>query len=343
MGKLARVSAAAVAVLVIACSATAWGDDEPTIQKDSVILGTTRDQGGGRTGYVKPGWLPMISFAVNGPVGGGARLYAEFGYTGSPNWVKFDCRTSETEAGQSLEIDECHAGAAADDKVSTYSGPVNVSIKMRNELAGNDLTLFKGTFKIVKVPHPGTNAEYFVDDDWRLPIGYVSYEKDSGHGDDPFLAVRFWVRGNAPDMEAHLFYKGKDLAKCSRPGNSESEYHPDFYRWGAYNCIFLGVYEKTTEDGYKPNFGVAQNPGDYEVRALVVGHLGRSIKFTVKPDGSFDNGIATANKLGSNRVIVPVQLLGPNQGPWDKTAWKTGAYYGNPLNGFAPTAAVAGQ
>jgi hypothetical protein len=23
-----------------------------------------------------------------------------------------------------------------------------------------------------------------------------------------------------------------------------------------------------------------------------------------------------------------------NQGPWDKTAWKTGAFYGNPLTGF---------
>jgi len=53
----------------------------------------------------------------------------------------------------------------------------------------------------------------------------------------------------------------------------------------------------------------------------------------VKADGSFDNGIASANKLGSDRVIVPVQVIG-NQGPWDPTAWKTDAFYGNPLIGF---------
>ena len=46
-----------------------------------------------------------------------------------------------------------------------------------------------------------------------------------------------------------------------------------------------------------------------------------------------DNGIATANKLGSDRVIVPVQVIG-NQGPWDRRSWKTGAFYGNPLTGF---------
>jgi hypothetical protein len=49
-----------------------------------------------------------------------------------------------------------------------------------------------------------------------------------------------------------------------------------------------------------------------------------------------DNGIATANKLGSNRVIVPVQIIGDQDGAWDKTAWKTEAFYGNPLTGFTP-------
>jgi hypothetical protein len=53
----------------------------------------------------------------------------------------------------------------------------------------------------------------------------------------------------------------------------------------------------------------------------------------VNADGSFDNGIASANKLGSNRVIVPVQVVG-DQSPWDRNAWKMDAFYGNPLSGF---------
>jgi hypothetical protein len=46
-------------------------------------------------------------------------------------------------------------------------------------------------------------------------------------------------------------------------------------------------------------------------------------------------GIATANKLGNDRVIVPVQVIGDQDGQWDRTAWKTDAFYGNPLKGFS--------
>ena len=61
----------------------------------------------------------------------------------------------------------------------------------------------------------------------------------------------------------------------------------------------------------------------------------RSIKFAVDAEGKLvDNGIATSNKLGDNRIIVPVQVLGDSDGQWDKMAWKTDAFYGNPLTGF---------
>jgi len=66
-----------------------------------------------------------------------------------------------------------------------------------------------------------------------------------------------------------------------------------------------------------------------------VGHLARSIKFKAGPNGNFDNGIAKANKLGTDRVIVPVQVIGDLSGPWNRNAWKTEAFYGNPLTGFS--------
>jgi hypothetical protein len=58
------------------------------------------------------------------------------------------------------------------------------------------------------------------------------------------------------------------------------------------------------------------------------------MKFTVAPGGKFDNGIATSNQLGSDRVIVPVQIIGDQDGTWNKAAWQTEAFYGNPLKGF---------
>ena len=79
---------------------------------------------------------------------------------------------------------------------------------------------------------------------------------------------------------------------------------------------------------------LSTNPGEYEFKVLWNNHLARSIKFTVAADGKFENGIATNNKLGSNRVIVPVQIIGDQDGQWNRAAWKTDAFYGNPLTGF---------
>jgi len=53
----------------------------------------------------------------------------------------------------------------------------------------------------------------------------------------------------------------------------------------------------------------------------------------VGADGKFDNGIAKTNNLGSERVILPVQIIGDQDGTWNKAAWKTDAFYGNPLTG----------
>jgi len=78
------------------------------------------------------------------------------------------------------------------------------------------------------------------------------------------------------------------------------------------------------------------NPGEYEIKVFSKGHLARSITFTVGPDGKFDNGIAAANQLGRDGVIVPVQILGTLDFQWNPIAWKTDAFYNNPLHGFTP-------
>jgi hypothetical protein len=60
------------------------------------------------------------------------------------------------------------------------------------------------------------------------------------------------------------------------------------------------------------------------------------MKFTIGPDGKFvDNGVSTNNNLGWYGLILPVKVLGTPDGTWDAVAWKTAAFYGNPLTGFA--------
>jgi len=73
------------------------------------------------------------------------------------------------------------------------------------------------------------------------------------------------------------------------------------------------------------------HPGEYELKVLRANKLARSIKFTVKPDGTLDDSITTANKMGDQRAIVPVKIIGDQDGNWDRDAWKTDAFYVNPL------------
>jgi hypothetical protein len=122
-----------------------------------------------------------------------------------------------------------------------------------------------------------------------------------------------------------------------RGGKDAGNGDPALPQWGFQECNFLSVYrtQQEAEDGYDPQFSIERNLGDYKVKVLIVNKLARSIKFSVDANGLLDNGIATANKLGTNRIIVPVKVIG-NQGPWDQLAWKTGAFYGNPLTGFTP-------
>lgn len=339
-----RVTAFVLPVLLPAIWAVqtcgALADDAPTIAKDSIRI--TFQTGRVRGGFEKPGWVPALAYRVNGPIASGSTLSAEFTLPGKSPWVMFDCPTEETAADASLAV-ECGGESVSNDKAVEYTGVVNFAIKLRNPLAGTNATLFTGKAKVSKTPTPrgaganyhATASEYYVDDDWRLPIGYVFFEKDSGHLNHSFLHVLFWYRGNPAEVEAHLFYKGKDIAKCKVAGNGASDWNPKKAQWSYADCQFLGVYlTPPGDDGYDPKFALAKNPGEYEVKVLLVGNLARSIKFIVDANGKFDTGIAAANKLGSSRAIVPVQVLG-SQETWNHAAWKTDAFYGNPLSGFS--------
>ncbi len=319
-GVVAVLLPLALPALLVAFGNAAAADDEPTIAKDSIRI--TFQTGEVRGGFEKPGWVPAIEYRVNGPIASGSRLSVEFTLPGKSPWVSFDCRVEETTKGRWWKT-QCGGDAVSNDKAVVYTGPVGFTIRLRNELSGTNLTLFTGKAKVEKNPPPPrtgpnyhwTASEFYADDDWRIPIGYVFFERDSGHMNQSFLHVGFWYRGNPAEVESHLYYKGKDIARCTTSGNGPADWNPKKNQWGFADCKFLGVYPTAPpqRQGYDPNFALTNNPGDYEVKALVVGHLARSIKFTVDADGKFDNGIATANKLGSDRVIVPVQVIGSQE------------------------------
>jgi hypothetical protein len=336
---------------------TATTQDQPTIQKDSIqITAFTVNSYKGNFDFWS--WLPRMQFRVNGPIGSGSQLYVEFSTPQGP-WVKFDCATDNIQKGYWWKT-ECGGRDIGEEKAITYTGPVNFTIKMRNELSGTDSTLFTGKMKVAKArtnevgPKAANKWVYWVDHDWNLPIGYVYLTASDVYGwKMPDFHMAFWIRGEAGRFEPHLFYQGKEVGKVFMDNtevgrascgtvieNMTSHYVEDSVpqkaKWARVECDFYNIKGHNTTGERDDIFTLAKNPGEYEFKLLWNNKLARSMKFTVQPGGKFDNGIATANQLGSDIVIVPVQIIGDQDGVWNKTAWQTDAFYGNPLKGFTP-------
>lgn len=336
--------------------------DQPTIMKDTLQV-TAFTFNEYKKNYDFWSWVPVTKFRVNGPIPSGGQLFVEFTLPTGP-WVSYDCRTQETQPGYWWEAD-CGGRDIPVEKGSTYTGPVSFAIKLRNELAGTNATLFTGKAKVEKAhsneagPKAVNKWVYFINHDWNLPIGYVWLTPESIRGwDFPDFHVAFWVRGDSYRFDPHVFYQGKEIGRISIDGmiagaagceaeveNNTTHYveesMPQKARWARVICSFPNI-KGAARNVDKPSpipgqvgniFVLAENPGDYEVKVLRENRLARSLKFTVAPGGSFDNGIAKNSKLGRDRVIVPVQIMGDLDGAWDRNAWKD-AFYGNPLTGF---------
>src|SRR5215207_5335707 len=112
----------------------AAGQERPAVVKDSVQVNAFTFNVY-RKNFDVWSWVPRMEFRVKGPVPSGGQLYAEFTLPGVGPWVKFDCKTEETQAGYWVKT-ECGGRQIPEDKGSTYTGPVSFAVKMRDELAG---------------------------------------------------------------------------------------------------------------------------------------------------------------------------------------------------------------
>ena len=340
----------AVVCSLLGSSQPASAQDGPTIVKDSI-----RARAYTHSSYHKNfdvwSWVPLVEFAVNGPIASGDQLFVEFSLPGRGLWAKTDCETEETEAGRRMRT-SCGGGdQIPEEKAVTQLGYYTFAIRLRNPLSGGAATtLFTGKAKVAKIhsgeagPHFVNHFDYYVDQDWKLPIGYVYIAPGHGVPDffPPRLYVTLWFPGEPIKLEGHLLYQGKPVTSDDCAGSSGTSIlttHLTKAVWDEITCEFRYVYktnpapEHISKDA--PLHELTTHPGEYELKLLREGKLARSLKFSVAEDGSIvENGIATDNKLGNDRVIVPVKVLGTQDGAWNKLAWKTDAFYGNPLTGF---------
>ena len=219
-GNVGRISfMAAVSIIGMLNLSTLEGStpdqDSPTIAKDSVQV-TAFTFNVYRKNFDTWSWVPRIQYRVNGPIASGSQLYVEFTLPGSQLWLHH----SHQENRGCWWKTECGARDIPEDQSTTYTGPVNFAIRMRNELSGSNDTLFTGKLKVAKVhsnesgPKVVNHFVYYVDYDWNLPIGYVFLTRDDLSGWDlAHFKAAFWIRGDATSFQPHLFYQGKEVGK----------------------------------------------------------------------------------------------------------------------------------
>jgi hypothetical protein len=278
--------------------------DGPVMARDTVFLTAVTNEFDLKG--QPPDWMPHLEFKVNGPVPDSSRIWAEISYPAKKSWLKGDC---------GWEIDKYICNFTKNG--TRYTGAIDFVVRLSNELAGKDIELMRGKAKVGKTTprvkgQPASYA-YYVDDDWRVPIGYLSMGRT--------LAIEMYFRGKPGEVRPYLYSDGKQVAEPANCGAAHFE--PAAFEWWPVKCEFFAGNDAIT----------TLKPGDYEVKVLQNKKLVRTGTFKVNAEGSYDNGIATASKVGTKRVVFPMKQT-VDHVPWDKQAYKTAAYYGNPLVGF---------
>ncbi|HEU5235910.1 MAG TPA: hypothetical protein VFU37_02145 [Pyrinomonadaceae bacterium] len=81
---------------------------------------------------------------------------------------------------------------------------------------------------------------------------------------------------------------------------------------------------------------INQMPGEYVVKVYYNGEQVRETKFSIGNNGTFvDNGIAKQNSLTTNKIVLPVKVMGTLD-KWNPVNAKSMGFYGNPVAGLMP-------
>lgn len=293
-------------------------------------------------------WTPQVEFEILGPITGGSQFVFEVTTPEGKPWVSFKLRTPEAGDDEAVTLKGPDLDESELEKMAiTQTGLFPFRIMLKNALAGTNDVFFSGKFKVgvylpdQTIPDYKGKQEFYVVQDWRLPIGLIWYDPRMDEN-VPTLSVQAWFRGTsmAMRMEAVLFHKGQQVGTAT--GNKQGEISTGVGdpqgRWGLWTFQFAlvrGYNEGTDANRYAGVFFLDKNPGEYEVKILRQQKLARAASFSVGADGRIvDNGIAKQNKMGGRRMVLPMKIIGDLDVNYDPLSWKTDTLYGNALTGF---------
>ena len=300
-------------------------------------------------------WIPRVSFNIFYDQSETARYTAEWSNPDGSVWF-----SEPLEADERLNFIQSDPTKGLDtlttDKIGTY--------KLRVFNSKTKETVFQGKFSVKKIalnvgePRYKNLATFYAENDGNLPVGYVGFGDDTSWYRDPQPTVYMWFKGNlsAADFEARLFYNNQQILSTDDGGaigkgetyaeqrNADSCFEsPELCRYTLWNFRWknfkvesfdqtatLATYSRDPEAIYTKD-----KPGEYTVKIFYKGQQVRETRFTVQPNGWLEtNKFAAQIPMRNYRAVIPVKIMGTLD-KWNAAVWKTDAFYGNPLTGFA--------
>jgi hypothetical protein len=286
-------------------------------------------------------WYPITTFRA--AYSGDARLRYKVEYslpTGAP-WYS---ETMEQKGGNLME-------STYDSERSAKAIPTAGLFGIKITNMRDNSVAFQGKFRVTKFKQDEASGpkdvDYSIDHDWTLPIGYtdIDWDVDEGPSDEGDPVVRMWFKGGirTEDLEARLFYNGKQIATTDeggRVGSSErrfSQYagnHPELtwqlleFAWPS-KVLFIADEKARNYTANNGKLYINQMPGEYTVKVFYQGDQIRETKFKIA-DGNFaDVGVSLPIGLKTYRVMVPVKVMGTAD-KWNPARYPADAFYGNP-------------
>ncbi|HRH40560.1 MAG TPA: hypothetical protein PKY82_02870 [Pyrinomonadaceae bacterium] len=292
-------------------------------------------------------WMPKLEFAVSGPIADSSYFTYEFFNPDGKLWFSQDSAPFSIEAGR-YEVFQSEAVSSWTDKRSSIlTGLFTFKITLKNSLQGTSKLFYEGKFKVNKefagTPHPDFKNEFlfYVDQDWTLPMAYLNFNP-KGNEEAPMFQPSMWFRGdNRGKIKAYLFYNGKQVDNTETGGSTQGDYvfiegdSESKFRWEKWTFHFFNA-RYFDNEGDNKNFHVfKKNPGNYEIKILLDDEIVRTVPFTVGADGKIvDNNVAKNNGMSGFGIVVPAKVIPVKEGAVNLLAYKTDAFYGNPLTGF---------
>ena len=298
-------------------------------------------------------WAPRIRFFVF--YGGSTKLRYKADYS-MPDGSPWFSEALEYRGGyddrSGLSLVQSESDSSRDKKTIVTGGLFGIKI---TNIRDNS-TVFQGKFKVNRYKPQYSDAryknevDYYVDYDWKLPIGFadLNYNRDNA---TPI--IRMWFKGDIANdnLEARLFHNGQQIATtddggggvdhgedsyADKRGDDKSLFWREFkFSWPS-RIEFIMTEDLRNYTAYNKAKFINQMPGEYVVKVYYNGEQVRETKFSIGNNGNYaDNGIAKQNNLTTNKIILPVKVMGTLD-KWNPVNAKAQGFYGNPVNGLTP-------